>query len=81
MKVFTDISTAQELEEKVWSGGTATLKDLTTEEIEQILETLEDCYPDGISMTELNDFLWFERDTIAEWLGVESYEELMNRQK
>lgn len=33
-------------------------------------------YPDGMSETELNDLLWFEDDTIAEWLGFEDWEAL-----
>ena len=40
---------------------------------------LEDIFSEGMSLTELNDFFWFERDTIAEWLGVKVYEDLMNR--
>ena len=29
--------------------------------------------------TELNDFMWFEDDTIAEWLGYNDFDEIMNR--
>lgn len=32
---------------------------------------LEDIYPDGMSETELNDMLWFEEDTVREWLDIE----------
>jgi hypothetical protein len=62
-----------------WSGAKDTVKYLTTEELEQIETILEDSYPDGMSDTELNDFFWFEDDTIAEWLGYEDFEELMHR--
>ena len=31
---------------------------------------LTDMYPDGIDATELNDLLWFEPDTVYEWLGI-----------
>ena len=61
-----------------WSGGRDTLDDLTSAQCETIEQYLEDLYPDGIDETDLNDFLWFERDTIAEWLGYSSYEALMN---
>lgn len=61
-----------------WSGGRDTLNDLTEEQCNTVEQYLEDLYPDGIDETELNDFLWFERDTIAEWLGFRSYEALMN---
>lgn len=40
---------------------------------------LEDIYPDGIGETELNDLFWFDDDTIAEWLGYESFEQIMER--
>lgn len=32
--------------------------------------TLEELYPDGMSETELNDLLWFEPDTVFEWVGL-----------
>ena len=32
-----------------------------------------------MSDTELNDFIWFEDDTIAEWLGYNDFDEIMNR--
>lgn len=59
-----------------WSGAKDTLEVLTTEQIRTIEGMLEDLYPDGMTDTELNDFLWFENDTIAEWLGFEDWEEL-----
>ena len=31
---------------------------------------LEDAYPDGMDETELNDLLWFESETVFEWLGI-----------
>jgi hypothetical protein len=62
-----------------WSGAKDTVKHLTWEELDKIESMLEDIYPDGMDETELNDFFWFEDDTIAEWLGYESFEELMHR--
>ena len=71
---------AQDLRDKLWSGGKDTLADLTDEEIDEVLSILESSTEDGrMELTELNDFFWFERDTIAEWLGYEDYDELMNR--
>ena len=63
-----------------WSGAKDTAKYLTHQELETIESMLEELYPDGIGETELNDFFWFEDDTIAEWLGYESFEELMERE-
>lgn len=62
-----------------WGGAKDTVKYLTWEELEQIESMLEEMYPDGMDETELNDFFWFEDDTIAEWLGYEDFEELMHR--
>ena len=38
-------------------------------------QELEDLYPDGMDETELNDLLWFEPETVYEWLGIEGEEE------
>lgn len=60
-----------------WSGAKDTVKYLSDEQLRQIAATLEDAYPDGMTETEINDFFWFEDDTIAEWLGYDSFEALM----
>lgn len=54
-----------------WSGGKETADALTYEQIDKIEAMMEqDCEPaEGWSDTAINDFFWFERDTIAEWLG------------
>ena len=78
MRVWKDVTTVYDFE--FWSGGKDTVEDLTCNEVETIISILEDCYPEGMSATELNDFFWFERDTIAEWLGYSSFEEIMCRE-
>ena len=62
-----------------WSGARDTVKYLTDDEIRTIGQYLEDIYPDGCTETDINDFFWFEDDTIAEWLGYNSFEEIMER--
>ena len=62
-----------------WSGAKYTVNHLTDEELDQIEAMLEELYPDGMDETDINDFFWFEEDTIAEWLGYEDFEELMHR--
>lgn len=64
-----------------WGGARDTEKYLTYDEIEQIEQELEELYPDGMDETEVNDFFWFEDDTIAEWLGYDSFEDIINRDK
>ena len=62
-----------------WSGAKDTVKYLTESELDTIETYLEELYPEGMTDTELNDFMWFEDDTIAEWLGYNDFDEIMNR--
>ena len=73
MKIYSETS----LENfEAWSGAVDTLDRVREagkcDELEIILE---DLYPDGMSETELNDLLWFEPETVFEWLGIEEEEE------
>jgi len=62
-----------------WSGAKDTTDALTLEQIDQLESILEDITPgDGWSDTAINDFFWFERDTIADLLGFSSWEALEN---
>ena len=62
-----------------WSGAKDTVKYLTESELDTIESYLEELYPEGMRDTELNDFIWFEDDTIAEWHGYNDFDEIMNR--
>ena len=62
-----------------WSGAEDTVNYLTAEEVNTIFDMLEELYPEGMDETQVNDFFWFEEDTIAEWLGYRSFEEIMDR--
>ena len=62
-----------------WSGAVDTVEYLTDDELDQIEAMLEDMYPEGMDETEINDFFWFEEDTIADLLGYNDFEELMHR--
>ena len=74
MKVYTE----QSLKDfDFWSGARDRVKYLTDDQFDTIEAILEDAYPDGMTDTEINDFFWFEEDTIADWLGYNSFEELM----
>ena len=64
---------------EAWSGGKDTMNDLSHSDCERLEQHIEELYPDGITDTQLNDFLWFERDTIADLLGYRSYEALMDQ--
>jgi hypothetical protein len=59
-----------------WAGAKYTAKTLTLEQLDIIDAMLEELCPDGMTETELNDFFWFDTDTIADWLGFEDWEAL-----
>lgn len=71
MKIYKEQSLA---DFKFWSGAETTAQRIWEEQgsegFDQLEAILEDLYPDGIDETELNDLLWFEPETIFEWLGI-----------
>jgi len=62
---------------EAWSGGKDTLDVLREKgDCDAVESLIEECYPDGdISETGVNDFLWFERDMIAQHLGYSDWDE------
>lgn len=79
MKVWRDINLT---EFEGWSGGAETLEDLTDIQKGIVQDYLEEVYPKGADETTINDFLWFERDIIAEdLLGYDSYEDMLEENK
>lgn len=76
MKIVTEISLERF---EAWSGAVDTLNTLREKDLCDRLESiLEDLYPNGMTDTELNDLLWLDDDTIAEWLGFSDWEDLEN---
>lgn len=61
----------------LWREGYKTTMWLTDREVDEVLEYLEELYPEGIDEIELNDFFTFNRDNIAEILGYASWDELI----
>lgn len=59
-----------------WGGARDFAAVLDSDDMDIIESVLEDIYPDGIDETTINDIFWFEPDTIAEWLGYDSWEAL-----
>lgn len=76
MKIYTEQSLA---DFKFWSGAETTAQRIWEEQgsegFDQLEAILEDLYPDGIDETDLNDLLWFDADTVYEWLGIDDEEE------
>ena len=60
-----------------WGGARDTIYDLTYNDFDILEPMIEEMFMGEVEDVDLNDFFWFERDTIAEWLGYEDYEELM----
>lgn len=64
-----------------WGGAREKMAELTFKQVDALNDIIEELYPDGIDETELNDILWFEEDTVAEWLGFEDWEALQTANK
>ena len=61
-----------------WSGGNDTLKVLIEKGVcDQVEDFIEQCLSHPTD-TDINDFLWFERDQIAEHLGYDDWEAFEN---
>lgn len=76
MKIISETSLA---DFKFWSGAETTAQRIWEEKgregFDQLEAILEDIYPDGIDETGLNDLLWFDAETVYEWLGIDSEED------
>ena len=60
-----------------WSGAVDTLDRIQREgKCEELENIIEDLYPDGMTETELNDLLWFDSESVYEWLGIRSEEQI-----
>ena len=78
MRIYKEVNNRYDFD--FWSGAKDTVKYLTDQEIETIFDLLDDCDSgDGMSETAVNDFFWFEDDTIAQWLGWTDFETLMEK--
>lgn len=60
-----------------WGGAKDNAESLTIEQLDQLEQILMDSFePEHVpTETEINDLMWFEFDTIKEWLGVEEDDE------
>lgn len=73
MKVYTE-TTLESFD--AWSGAVSRQREIIEAgKAEEFDALIEECYPNGLSETELNDILWFEDDWWREVLGMEEEEE------
>lgn len=74
MKVTKEISLA---DFEAWSGARDTLDALIENGyVDDAEAEIEECFPDGIDETSLNDYLWFDvPENHPEWIAEESEED------
>ena len=61
---------------EAWSGAVDTKNTIIEKgKAEDVDYLLDEIFPDGATETEVNDFLWFEPETVFEMLGIETEEE------
>ena len=72
MEIRKEINGFNELADMVWSGAVDTIKDIqNTNKEDEFMNFLEAVFCDEVPTdTEVNDFIWFERDYIYESLGL-----------
>lgn len=63
-----------------WGGATNTVEYLTSADFEELEAAMEDG-KESWTETEINDFFWFEEDWIAQLLGYEDWEDLVNQRE
>ena len=84
MKIIKEIDNFNDLMENSWSGAIDTLQDIANANLEEeFMENLENIYflEETPTETELNDFIWFERDTIYSDLGLNENGELEDEEE
>ena len=81
MKLWIERCDAMDIRNNAWAGAISTMDLLSDEEIELIDRILTESCPEGMEAVEYNDFWWFDTDTIAEWLGFSSFEELYEKRR
>lgn len=59
-----------------WSGAVENYRVIEQEDkLDELENLLEECYPEGISMVEINDILWFDWEWVFDQLGISEEEE------
>lgn len=78
MEIRKEINDFYALADMVWSGAVDTIKDIqNTNKEDEFMNFLEAVFCDEVPTdTEVNDFIWFERDYIYENIGLTENGEL-----
>jgi len=64
-----------------WSGARDRVKYLTDEELDSLEPFVEEMFGEELPTdTAINDLFWFDKDIIAQYLGYDSFEEIIMRE-
>ena len=71
MYIKSEVNRFEELKENSWGGAIDTLNRIEKLDLEdEFMQILEEVFCDEVpTETEVNDFIWFEIDTINDMLG------------
>lgn len=75
--MYINVTTSNDMDfddiyQNSWSGAVDTLNTISNEGKEDdLMELLDELYPDGVDETELNNFLAFEEDYIFQNLDID----------
>ena len=60
-----------ELRDELWSGALETLDIIIQEEkLQDLMDLLEELYPEPVDITTINELFWFEEIFLFEQLGI-----------
>jgi len=72
LSIVKEIS-AFELRDELWSGAVDTLETIIrNDQLQELMNLLEEMYPEPVDITTVNDLLWFDEDYILEQLNIET---------
>ena len=55
---------------KFWDEAKSHAEMLTESELDQFEDFVNEAYPDGIEDTELNDWMWFDFESVCDAIGL-----------
>ena len=59
-----------------WSGAVETFERIEEEDkLDDLERLIDEVYPEGITVTGLNDLLWFDSEWVYEQLGIQDEED------
>lgn len=64
-----------ELKNELWNGALVTYNIIAeNDKLQELIDLLEELYPEPVDITTINDLLWFEEEFIYEQLNIEGQE-------